>query len=222
MSQTVYQNIEDKKIVDLLLEFFLLQNARLTIPSTEVPVRDQPRIKYLTIDGKPQKFIFKNVIEFIEEKGIEPSKDSLSYEGVCKRLVNEGLLIQMGNTQLTLFTPGEYSTISYREGIAEYGGYTMLLNGFRAVRERFLQSVVQVEVESDDSGETVTSRGSAFYLGKGKFATAKHVVMDPSRFRILIGEQAVEIRKIVLSDEAKLDLAILEADEADISIPSIT
>ncbi|AFD27774.1 S1 family peptidase [Deinococcus gobiensis] len=218
-SSSIYTS--DDRIADTLLEYFRIENS--IVDPSKVSERDQSRIKRLDVEGQRKSLIFKNVLDFIRDKAVSPIADTLKYEYFCKKLVSEGLLVQMGQSNLNLFSVGEYLTESYEESIAEYGGYTLLINGFKSVRDYCIRSVTPIETytELEDNGEH-KGIGTAFYIGDNMFVTAKHVLKDTQKFRLLLDGEMLNVTNITFSDDLKLDIALISVESPKVlSLPAI-
>lgn len=147
--------------------------------------------------------------EFMEADS-ERFKLFLEIQGVCRRLVDKGVLMHAG-TDPSINTPvmGEtYYSFFVDEGLADYGKYDFLVYGFPEVRRRFINSVFPIIVEHEDGTPDI---GTAFLIEGKKIVTARHCVENMNK--ISIPESAAEPLRIVCDSDPDVDLAILEFEK---------
>lgn len=203
-------DIDPDHVADLLMEFFQLNNAIINNGSSNWTTEQRDRVRLVKSGTQKIALVYRNIMDFIAEKQIQSDLDSLLFERICGQLVNNGLLIKMHDTSMSNFTVGNYVSVDYNEDVALYGGYSMLVNGFYYIRQVFENSVLPVEVE-DNQGKI--GIGTAFYIGKGRFATARHVLEHMTKFRLLMDSKQLNINSVIL-DEV-LDLAVIETNDED-------
>lgn len=207
-----YNTINNRKIADYLLDYFSLEKSTIEKKSENYTDEERDRARTIDFGDGPRLFMAKTVINFIADRNIEPNIVTLSYDRICKKLVDEGLLVEMDKVRYSLFSLGAYiTTHEYSREIAEYGGYTMLVEGFPAIRDAFFESVSRIDTMNleEDGGF-----GTIFYIGNNLFVTARHVIQKGNRFKFSIRSEPAVIEDIIVSDDSKLDLAIIKVKES--------
>ncbi|THF88453.1 trypsin-like peptidase domain-containing protein [Deinococcus sp. KSM4-11] len=203
-------------LVELMLEFFRTDNAIISYKALSSNNNDREYVRFGRRGNEQIPMVFKTVADFIQANAIEPVEDTLHYEVMCNRLVREGLLFLMGYRNLGMFYLGQYVSHDYKIDIAEYGGYTMFMKGFKFIRDYFAESVVPIEIIYKNPKEFIGGQGTAFYIGKGRFVTAKHVIRDSRLFKLKVKGDVHRVNRIILDNNANFDFAILEVSPSDV------
>lgn len=132
----------------------------------------------------------------------------MEVDTICRKMVDECLLIQVRKDPVVVMN-NAYCSIgqSQLQEEIDYGTFDFMLQGFQYSYEHFKHSVVMITGHTPK--EDVTN-GTAFYVGKSMFVTAKHCVSDLEDFKIIdINEVVYPITKVIYPNDETLDLALI-------------
>ena len=137
--------------------------------------------------------------------------DVLQLALICKKLENEGLLIQSG-TKHEQSPPLSncYYCFDYRDTLAEYGTYEFIVYGFPHIRKTFSESVRPIVIKYDKDQDIEFGIGTYFIIGDNVIVTAKHCLPTNASIKITNPlNEIVPIRKISVPQDDKIDIAIV-------------
>ncbi len=116
-------------------------------------------------------------------------KDSQKYVGVdlmqlsaiCRKFVNEGLLIYAGSNSTSPPLCECYYSYNVNEKYANYGSYDFLINGFISIRNHFTKSVKPIIVTKSNGDEDI---GTGFIISDNTLVTALHCIENMKNIKI--------------------------------------
>lgn len=179
------------------------------------------RYFFIDIEKNTESIIPKTIEAFTRQSQYFETVNIIDVLRIISKLKVEGYIASAGFSNLNSnpLTNEALVSLNFDEGVANYGSYDFLINGFKSISDHFKNTVRPVIIHKEGG---LIDIGTSFLLGNhNTLVTARHVVESAKLIQIPDkNNKMIDATKIIFPKNKKIDLAIiLVADHSFKEIP---
>ncbi|MEQ9285379.1 MAG: serine protease [Cyclobacteriaceae bacterium] len=171
------------------------------------------RFFFIDIENNTEPTRPKTIGEFVQQPQYFETVNMIEVFQIINKLKTEGYITSAGHfnkIDSNPLTNEALLSLNFDEGVANYGSYDFITEGFRSIANYFKNAVRPVIIKKGDKSLDI---GTSFLLGnQHTLVTARHVVEDAELIQIPdINNGFIQANKIIFPKNEKIDLAIILA-----------